>query len=53
MKGILNSVLAAITTLVFIAQGFAQQSSKPIAIHAGHVLDVKTGKVIVGSDDSY
>ena len=46
MKGILNSVLAVFAVLAFIAQGPAQQPSKSIAIHAGHALDVKTGKLL-------
>jgi imidazolonepropionase-like amidohydrolase len=46
MKAVLNSVLSAVTVLAFIAQSFAQQPSKSVAIHAGHVLDVKTGKLL-------
>lgn len=46
MKGFLNSVLAVIAVLAFIAQSFAQQPSKPVAIRAGHVLDVKTGELL-------
>ena len=46
MKGFLNSVLAVIAVLAFIAQSFAQQSSKPVAVRAGHVLDVKTGELL-------
>ena len=46
MKGILNSVLALAAVLAFIVQSFAQQPSKTVAIHAGRVLDVKTGKLL-------
>lgn len=46
MKGILNSVLALVAVLAFIVQCFAQQASKTVAIHAGRVLDVRTGKLL-------
>jgi imidazolonepropionase-like amidohydrolase len=56
MKGILSSVMAAVAVLgvgglVIVQHGFAQQSvgqqsSKVVAIHAGHVLDVKSGKLL-------
>jgi imidazolonepropionase-like amidohydrolase len=56
MKGILSSVMAAVAVLgigglVMVQHGFAQQSagqqsSKVVAIHAGHVLDVKSGKLL-------
>jgi imidazolonepropionase-like amidohydrolase len=56
MKGILRSVMAAVAVLgigglVIVQHGFAQQSvgqqsSKVVAIHAGHVLDVKSGKLL-------
>ena len=46
MKGILNSVLALAAVFAFIVQSFAQQPSKTVAIHAGRVLDVKTGKLL-------
>jgi imidazolonepropionase-like amidohydrolase len=56
MKGILGSVMAAVAVLgigglVIVQHGFAQQSvgqqsSKVVAIHAGHVLDVKSGKLL-------
>ncbi len=45
MKGVLHSILAVMLALAFLGQSWAQQSSKPVAIHAGHVLDVKTGKL--------
>lgn len=46
MKRILYSVLAATAVLAFFGQSFAQQSSRSVAIRAGHVLDVKTGKLL-------
>ncbi|MFZ1010771.1 MAG: hypothetical protein WAN65_28285 [Candidatus Sulfotelmatobacter sp.] len=56
MRGILRFVLAAVAVLgigglVIVQHGFAQQSvgqqsSKVVAIHAGHVLDVKSGKLL-------
>ena len=46
MKRILNSVLVVLAVLVFVVQGFGQQPSKTVAIRAGHVLDVKTGKLL-------
>ncbi len=45
MKGVLHSILAIMLALAFLGQSWAQQSSKPVAVHAGHVLDVKTGKL--------
>jgi imidazolonepropionase-like amidohydrolase len=57
MKGILRSVMATVAVLglgglVMVQHGFAQQSvgqqsSKVVAIHAGHVLDVKSGKLLL------
>jgi len=51
IKAFLHSVIAV--TVVFgiygqvvVQQSAAQQSSKGVAIHAGHVLDVKTGKML-------
>ena len=35
-----------ITLLALGMQLIAQQSSKSVVIHAGHVLDVKTGKLL-------
>jgi len=56
MKGILSSVMATVAVLgigglVIVQHGFAQQSvgqqsSKVVAIHAGRVLDVKSGKML-------
>jgi imidazolonepropionase-like amidohydrolase len=56
MKGILSSVVAVaavlgIGGLVMVQHGFAQQSvgqqsSKVVAIHAGRLLDVKSGKLL-------
>ena len=46
MKGILNSVLAVLAVLAFSSQSLAQLPSKSVAIHAGRVLDVKTGKLL-------
>src|SRR5579862_6346937 len=51
MKAILHSVLALIAGLGISGLGTvqrldAQQASKSAVIHAGHVLDVKTGKLL-------
>jgi imidazolonepropionase-like amidohydrolase len=51
MKGFLRSVMAAVAVLGIGGQGLGQQSageqsSKNVVIHAGHVLDVKTGKML-------
>ncbi len=46
MKGILHTVLAVAAALAFFGQSAAQQSSNLVAIHAGHLLDVKTGKLL-------
>jgi len=56
MKGVLSSVMAAVAVLgigglVIVQHGFAQQSvgqqsSKVVAIHAGRLLDVKSGKML-------
>ncbi|MFY9742922.1 MAG: amidohydrolase family protein [Candidatus Sulfotelmatobacter sp.] len=46
MKGSLNSVLVVLAALVLALQSFGQQPSKTVAIRAGHVLDVKTGKLL-------
>jgi len=51
MKGFLHSVMAVVAVLGMCGQGvgqqsIAQQSSKVVAIHAGRVLDVKTGKLL-------
>ena len=46
MKGILNSVLAVLAVLAFSSQSLAQLPSKSVVIHAGRVLDVKTGKLL-------
>jgi imidazolonepropionase-like amidohydrolase len=35
-----------VAVLVVVGQAVAQQASKPVVIHAGHVLDVKTGKLL-------
>jgi imidazolonepropionase-like amidohydrolase len=46
MRGILKFLMTFIAALIFIAQSIAQQPSKSVAIHAGHVLDVKTGRLL-------
>jgi imidazolonepropionase-like amidohydrolase len=51
MKGLLHSVIALAVLLGICAETLAQQSSaqqgsKVVVIHAGHVLDVKTGKLL-------
>src|SRR5579863_9306730 len=49
----LSAVWLAVVALFFHALGFQEpafqaraQSSRPIAVHAGHLLDVKTGKLL-------
>ncbi len=50
MRRFQHSVAAVVAMLlaaqVVVQQGVAQQSSKSTVIHAGHVLDVKTGKLL-------
>ena len=46
MRGFQQSVMIAVALLVLVAQPMAQQSSGRIVIHAGHLLDVKTGKLL-------
>ncbi|HTU40522.1 MAG TPA: amidohydrolase family protein [Candidatus Aquilonibacter sp.] len=46
MKSVLSSVLVVLAALVFVVQSFGQQPSRVVAIRAGHVLDVKTGKLL-------
>jgi imidazolonepropionase-like amidohydrolase len=51
MKGFLHFVMAAVAVLAIGGQAIAQQStaeqtSKSVVIHAGHVLDVKSGKLL-------
>jgi len=46
MKRFQRSVMAAVALLALAGEMIAQQSSKSVVIHAGHVLDVKTGKML-------
>jgi imidazolonepropionase-like amidohydrolase len=46
MKGFRLSAVFVISMLVFVASSFAQQNSRSLAIHAGHILDVKSGKLL-------
>jgi imidazolonepropionase-like amidohydrolase len=46
MKRILHSILAVASVFAFLGQTVAQESSKPVAIRAAHVLDVKNGKLL-------
>jgi imidazolonepropionase-like amidohydrolase len=46
MKRFRLSVVAVISVLAFVGNGFAQQNMRSVVIHAGHVLDVKTGKLL-------
>src|SRR5580658_7832718 len=43
---ILFSSILVVALLLLAAQAIAQQTSKSVVIHAGHVLDVKTGKLL-------
>src|SRR5271156_1079641 len=46
MKRFQRSVLVVVTLFVLAAPTIAQQRSKSVVIHAGHLLDVKTGKLL-------
>jgi imidazolonepropionase-like amidohydrolase len=46
MKRFQRFVVAVAVLFVLAGQTVAQQSSRSVAIHAGHVLDVKTGKLV-------
>jgi imidazolonepropionase-like amidohydrolase len=51
MRGFLHSVVAVVAVLGICGHGISQQtggeqSSNVVAIHAGHVLEVKTGKLL-------
>jgi imidazolonepropionase-like amidohydrolase len=46
MKGFLHCVTAATVVFGICGQGVSQQSSKSVVIRAGHVLDVKSGKLL-------
>jgi imidazolonepropionase-like amidohydrolase len=46
MKRILGSVIFVIALLAIATLSIAQQSSARVVIHAGHALDVKTGKLL-------
>ena len=46
MKRFEFSIAAMVALFALAGQGTAQQSSKSVIIHAGHVLDVKTGKLL-------
>jgi len=41
-----RSLMLVVALVAFAFQLFAQPSSKSVVIHAGHVLDVKTGKLL-------
>ena len=46
MGKIRRSLMLVVALVAFAFQLFAQPSSKSVVIHAGHVLDVKTGKLL-------
>ncbi|MGA9157874.1 MAG: amidohydrolase family protein [Candidatus Sulfotelmatobacter sp.] len=46
MKKPHRSLMPLVALLLLAGQTIAQQSSKSVVIHAGHVLDVKTGKLL-------
>jgi len=46
MKRLGCSGIFAVVLVMLVAQAIAQQSSGSVVIHAGHVLDVKTGKLL-------
>jgi len=47
MKRLQHSVISAAVLALLAVYTIAQQSSSSTAIHAGHVLDVKTGKMLL------
>ena len=46
MKKLQRYVILSFLLVLLAAQVIAQQSSHSIVIHAGHVLDVKTGRML-------
>jgi imidazolonepropionase-like amidohydrolase len=46
MKRFQSSVMVVVALIALTGQTIAQQSSRSVVIHAGHVLDVKTGKLL-------
>jgi len=46
MKRFLCSVLVLVALFVVAGQAIAEQHSKTVVLHAGHVLDVKSGKLL-------
>ena len=46
MKKLHRSPVVVVALLALAGQVVAQQSSRPVVVHAGHVLDVKTGKLV-------
>ena len=41
-----RSLMLVVALLLLAGQTIAQQSSKSVVIHAGHVLDVKSGRLL-------
>jgi imidazolonepropionase-like amidohydrolase len=46
MKILQHSVMVVVTVAALASQIIAQQASRSIVLHAGHALDVKTGKLL-------
>jgi imidazolonepropionase-like amidohydrolase len=46
VKKLHRSPVVVVALLALAGQVVAQQSSRPVVVHAGHVLDVKTGKLV-------
>jgi imidazolonepropionase-like amidohydrolase len=46
MKGLLRSVAVLLAVFAFVGSDSAQPGSQSVVIRAGHVLDVKTGKLL-------
>jgi imidazolonepropionase-like amidohydrolase len=46
MKKLQHSLIVVVTLAAFASQIIAQQASRSIVLHAGHALDVKTGKLL-------
>src|SRR5579863_963164 len=46
MKKLQHSVIVVVAVAAFASQIIAQQASRSVVLHAGHVLDVKTGKLL-------
>jgi imidazolonepropionase-like amidohydrolase len=46
MKNLQRSVMVVVAVTALASQNIAQQASRSIVLHAGHALDVKSGKLL-------